>query len=62
MSQRPSSQEPRLGTPVRRRDQLLWPIAIIVGFLVVIAVNVAFAYIAVSGADDVAPSYYSESR
>lgn len=43
------------------RDRL-WPIAITVGLLVVIFVNVAFIYIAVSGADEVVPSYATEER
>lgn len=41
---------------------LLWPIAIVVGLLIVVAVNVAFIYIAVSGADAVVESYETERR
>jgi hypothetical protein len=40
----------------------LWPIIIIVGLILVIVVNGIFIYIAVSGADDVVPSYTTEER
>ena len=40
----------------------LWPLLIICGAIVVIGVNVAFIYIAVSGADEVVPSYATEER
>ena len=40
----------------------VWPLAIIVGLLVVVGVNFAFVYIAVSGADEVLPSYATEER
>ena len=43
----------------KRRD-LIWPIAIVVGLLTMVAVNVGFAYIALSGADEVVESYQSE--
>ncbi|MEP6572579.1 MAG: hypothetical protein ABJD11_07780 [Gemmatimonadota bacterium] len=39
-----------------------WPLAIALGLLLVVLVNVAFAYIAVHGADGVVPSYNSERR
>jgi hypothetical protein len=45
-----------------RRTDLRWPIGIAIGLALVILVNLAFIYIAVSGADDVAPSYQSEPR
>ena len=45
----------------RSRDRL-WPILITVGLLFVILVNALFIYIAVSGADDVVPSYHTEER
>jgi hypothetical protein len=35
---------------------------IALGFLLVVAVNVLFVYIAVTGADPVAPSYAAEPR
>ena len=44
------------------RPDRTWPIAITVGLLLVIFVDVAFIYIAVSGADEVVPSYATEER
>ena len=44
------------------RKDWLWPAAIVAGLLVVVFVNVAFIYIAVSGADQVVPSYVTEER
>ncbi|HEX6104681.1 MAG TPA: hypothetical protein VFZ26_03810 [Gemmatimonadales bacterium] len=46
----------------RRRTELGWPHAIALGMLLVILVNVAFIYIAVSGADQVVHSYLTEHR
>lgn len=43
------------------RDQL-WPALIIGGLLLVMVVNAIFIWIAVAGADDVAPSYTSGER
>jgi len=40
----------------------LWPWIIGIALAVVLAVNAAFIYIAVSGADAVAPSYNTEQR
>ncbi len=40
----------------------VWPLAIIIGLLVVVAVNAAFIYIAVSGADEVVSSYEAQRR
>ena len=40
----------------------LWPILITVGLVFVVVVNAIFIYIAVSGADDVVPSYQTEER
>jgi hypothetical protein len=40
----------------------LWPTIIIIGLVVVGLVNGLFIYIAVSGADDVVPSYLTEER
>ena len=40
----------------------LWPIAIAIGLLLVVLVNLAFIYIAVSGADEITPSYFTEPR
>ena len=45
-----------------RWDRLLWPIGITVAFIIVVLVNAIFIYVAVSGADDVAPSYHTEPR
>ena len=40
----------------------LWPVLITVGLVFVVVVNAIFIYIAVSGADDVVPSYQTEER
>ena len=40
----------------------IWPIAIVIALLVVIAMNVVFAFVAVGGQDEVVPSYTSEPR
>lgn len=44
------------------RPERRWPIAIIIGILVVMFVNFGFIYIAVSGADEVVESYTAEER
>jgi hypothetical protein len=51
----------RRGRITLSRDQL-WPVLIAAGLALVIAVNVIFIYIAVSGADEVVPSYESGQR
>ncbi|MEZ4415520.1 MAG: hypothetical protein R3E10_07170 [Gemmatimonadota bacterium] len=43
------------------RDHV-WPVAIAIGLLLVALVNVTFIYIAVTGADEVVPSYVSGPR
>ena len=43
-------------------DHRLWPILITAGLALVILVNAIFIFIAVSGADDVVPSYVTEER
>jgi len=43
-------------------DARLWPMLITAGLVLVIVVNALFIYIAVSGADDVVPSYNTEER
>lgn len=43
-------------------DHRLWPYLITAGLVLVILVNAIFIYIAVSGADDVVPSYHTEER
>jgi len=40
----------------------LWPRLIVAGMVVVVLVNFAFIWIAVSGADQVVPSYVEEER
>jgi len=53
------------GTTPRRltiHRGLLWPVAIAVGLTLVVLVNAIFIYIAVKGADDVAPSYVQGNR
>ena len=50
-----------MATTERRRD-LRWPIAIAVGLFLVILVNLAFIYIAVSGKDEIVPTYHTERR
>lgn len=44
------------------RSDRLWPTLIIIGLVLVGLVNGIFIYIAVSGADDVVPSYVTEER
>ena len=39
-----------------------WPPMIVVGFVLVVLVNVLFVYIAVTGADPVVSSYTTEPR
>ena len=51
----------RRGRITLSRDQL-WPALIVIGLAIVMAVNAAFIYIAVSGADEVAPSYEAGQR
>jgi len=51
-----------LAKQVRKFDQRLWPTIIIVGLLIVILMNAVFIYIAVSGQDEVVPSYHTEPR
>lgn len=58
---RPGTEGSDEGRPVGRKDRL-WPILITAGLVFVILVNAVFIYIAVSGADDVVPSYFTEER
>lgn len=39
-----------------------WPLAIALGLLVVVLVNVGFVVVAVGGADDIVESYVTEER
>lgn len=41
---------------------MVWPLAVTLFLLTVVVVNLAFIYIAVSGADEVAPSYVTGER
>jgi len=47
---------------VGRTRYRLWPVLITLGLVLVVLVNAVFIYIAVSGADDVVPSYNTEKR
>lgn len=49
-------------TASSRPEDRVWPWAITIGLLVVIAVNAVFAYVAIRGADSVVPSYATETR
>ncbi len=40
----------------------VWPLAITIGLLIVVAVNIAFIVVAVGGADPVAESYEAGER
>ncbi len=40
----------------------IWPVAVALSLFVVVCVNLAFVYIAVTGADEVVPSYVDEER
>lgn len=55
-----TSEPPR--RRLQLRDDMLWPFLIVVALAVVMAVNVAFIYIAVTGADEVVPSYTAGQR
>lgn len=41
---------------------MLWPAAVVLFLATVVVVNLAFIYVAVSGADEVAPSYVTGER
>ena len=61
MQTRSDAAPPRRGRITLSRDQL-WPAIIIVGMVLVLLVNAVFIYIAVSGADEVVPSYNAGQR
>ena len=44
------------------RGDSRWPMGIIIGLVIVVIVNLAFIFIAVSDADDVVSSYSTEVR
>ncbi len=46
----------------RKLDQRIWPIALIVGMLIVIVMNAVFIWIAVSDRDEVVETYQTETR
>jgi hypothetical protein len=48
--------------PDKASGDRLWPALIIGGLIFVILVNALFIYIAVSGADEIVPSYVTEER
>ncbi len=54
---RPAEQN---GAGARRRSP--WPLAIVIGLILVAIVNVVFILIAVRGGEPVAPSYNSSER
>lgn len=43
-------------------DRRIWPAALIVGMLIVILMNIAFIWIAVSGQDQIVDTYQTEPR
>ncbi len=43
-------------------DDMVWPAIIVVALVLVVVVNAVFIYIAVTGADEVAPSYVAGQR
>lgn len=48
--------------PSEPRTDSRWPIAVAVGLIIVVLVNLAFIYVAVSGKDEIVPSYELEHR
>ncbi len=46
----------------RPKKAWIWPVGIALGLFLVIAVNVGFIVVAVSGADEVVESYNTEER
>ena len=49
-----------LGSPPTARS--LWPLAIALGLLAVVVVNIGFVVVAISGADEIVESYVTEER
>jgi hypothetical protein len=43
-------------------DRSIWPAALIIGMLIVILMNIAFIWVAVSGEDQVVDTYQTEPR
>ncbi len=49
-------------TLAERRSARIWPLAITISELIVVAVNIVFIVVAVGGADPVAESYEAGER
>jgi len=49
-------------SPIRLSRDQVWPAIIIIGLTIMVLVNAAFIWIAVSGADEVVPSYNAGQR
>ena len=47
---------------LRISDDMVWPVIIVAALVLVLVVNAVFIYIAVTGADEVAPSYVAGQR
>ena len=47
---------------LRISDDMVWPVIIVAALVLVMVVNAVFIYIAVTGADEVAPSYVAGQR
>ena len=62
MAPAPTGTEGRSDESSGTAKARLWHSLIIAGLAFVILVNAIFIYIAVSGADDVVPSYLTEER
>jgi hypothetical protein len=62
MQRRPDPDAGPAPRTLEIRAEWIWPVAIIVALLIVVAVNAAYIWVAVSGADDVVPSYVAEDR
>lgn len=57
--------EPRRGAPDAPESaprSWIWPVAIVVGLVLVMVVNAGFIVVAVTGADEVVESYTTEER
>lgn len=62
-----SGGAPEGGEGPRRRSitlsrDMIWPAAVVLFLVTVVLVNVVFIYVAVRGADEVAPSYVTGDR
>jgi hypothetical protein len=58
----PTGTEEASSRTGQKAGSRLWPVLITLGLVFVILVNAIFIYIAVSGADEVVPSYHTEER